>query len=252
MRTVEANGATFAIEEIGEIGSGPPLVCLHSGWGRAVMPFDEAVTKLSSRYRIVFPDRRGYGRSTPLDRLPLDFHERAAHDLDVILQQLAIERPILWGHSDGAVIAALWASRRRPRALVLEAIHYYRAKSRDFFARYARDPEGLPAATRERLAADHGERWPTVVRMHSQVWLDFHGVGGDFYGERLTAIDCPTLIVHGANEPHTPVSEVEEVARRIPGAELFVVPGGGHSPHSEPGVAGSVVERVAAFLGSLE
>jgi pimeloyl-ACP methyl ester carboxylesterase len=248
MAVVEAQGARFWVEEVGE---GPPLVCLHSGWGRAVMPFDDAITRLAPRYRIIFPDRRGYGRSTPLDRLPLDFHERAAHDLDAILESLAIDRPILWGHSDGAVISALWASRRRPRALVLESIHYHRAKSREFFARYAGDPESLPTATRERLAADHGERWPTVVRMHSQVWLDFHDVGGDFYGERLAAIRAPTLVVHGESDPHTPVDEVEEVARRIPGADLFVVRGGGHSPHSEPAVAATVTDRVSDFLDRL-
>ena len=202
---------------------------------------------------MIFPDRRGYGGSSPLDELPRDFHERAADDLAAILEALGIDRPILWGHSDGAVIAALHAAARpeSPRALVLEAIHFHRAKSREFFARYARAPEALPVATRERLAADHGERWATVVRMHSQVWLDFHAVGGDFYGDRLAAVGCPTLVLHGESDPHTPVAEVEEVARRIPGAELFVVAGGGHSPHSEAAVAAAVTAKVSAFLNRL-
>ena len=101
---------------------------------------------------------------------------------------------------------------------------------------------------RERLAADHGDRWPTVVRMHSRVWLDFHNVGGDFYGDGLAAIDCPALVVLGESDPHTKPAEGEEIARRIPGASLWVVERGGHSPHSEPAVAASVTDRVAEFL----
>lgn len=247
MRIVEARDAFFAIEEVGH---GEPLVCLHSGWGRRIMPFDAAVERLSTSHRLIFPDRRGYGRSTPLDRLPSDFHAEAAVDLGAILDVLELEQPILWGHSDGAVIAALYAATNpaRARALVLESIHFRRAKSRDFFARYVAEPESLPESARERLLADHGERWPAVIRMHSQVWLDFHQQGGDFYGDRLSRIDAPTLVVHGEADPHTPVTEIEEVARRIRGAELAVIPGGGHSPHSEPEVAAATVERVAAFL----
>jgi pimeloyl-ACP methyl ester carboxylesterase len=250
MTYVEVEGATIWVEDV---GSGPPLVCLHSGWGRAVMPFDAAAARLGGSHRMLFPDRRGYGRSTPLDRLTIDFHAEAARDLAAVLDFLEIERPILWGHSDGAVIAALYAADHveAPRALVLEAIHFRRAKSRAFFERYAREPESLPEAVRERLAADHGDRWPTVVRMHSRVWLDFHELGGDFYGDRLAAIRAPTLMVHGEADPHTPVEEVEEVARRISRNDLFVVTGGGHSPHSEPEVAEAVASRVERFLDGL-
>src|ERR1051326_1690286 len=160
-----------------EVGSGPPFVCLHSGWGRTVMPFEDAAAALAGSYRVILPDRRGYGRSTPLEELAVDYHERAATDLERFLDVLAIDEPILWGHSDGAIAAALFPSRRPhlPRALVLEAIHFHRAKSRDFFARFAADPDSLSPPTIDRLRADHGEeRWRTVVRMHSRAWLGFH------------------------------------------------------------------------------
>ena len=214
------------------------------------MPFDDAVALLSPRYRLVFPDRRGYGRSTPLEQLPRDYHRRAMIDLAHFLDALAIERPILWGHSDGAITAAMYAAEHpaRPAALVVEAIHFYRAKSKAFFAKYARTPQALPPGTVERLATDHGERWPTVVRMHSEAWLDFHEVGGDFYEGMLGRIRCPTLVLYGEGDPHTPTSESEALGRRIPGAILARVAGGGHSPHSETATARFCSERVLEFL----
>jgi pimeloyl-ACP methyl ester carboxylesterase len=233
-----------------EVGVGSPLVCLHSGWGRAVMPFDDAAAVLSSRHRVIFPDRRGYGRSTPLDRLPRGYHREAMDDLAHFLHALAIEHPILWGHSDGAIAAAMYAAEHpeRPAALVVEAIHFYRAKSRAFFEKYARDPEKLPTATIDRLIADHGERWQTVIRMHSEAWLDFHQVGGDFYEGMLERIRCPTLVLYGEGDPHTPTSEAEELARHVRDVTLARVVGGGHSPHSETATARFCSERVSEFL----
>jgi pimeloyl-ACP methyl ester carboxylesterase len=88
---------------------------------------------------------------------------------------MKLERAALWGHSDGAITAAMFAAEHpeRASALVVEAIHFHRAKSRGFFEKYAADPGALPQQTIERLHADHGERWRTVVAMHSSAWLAF-------------------------------------------------------------------------------
>jgi haloalkane dehalogenase len=89
-----------------EAGAGIPLVFLHGGWGYEVYPFDRAIEALRGRFRILIPDRSGYGRSTPLTKLPADFHRRAAIEMARFLDALKIERAVLWGHSDGAVIAS--------------------------------------------------------------------------------------------------------------------------------------------------
>jgi pimeloyl-ACP methyl ester carboxylesterase len=39
--------------------------------------------------------------------MPLDFHRRAAAETILFLDALGIERAVLWGHSDGAVISAM-------------------------------------------------------------------------------------------------------------------------------------------------
>jgi pimeloyl-ACP methyl ester carboxylesterase len=247
MPFAEIPGARLWYEETGQ---GVPLVCLHSGWGRRVMPFDDAAEVLGAAHRLIFPDRRGYGRSTPLDALPVQYHHDAAIDLGHFLDAIAIDKAVLWGHSDGAITAALFAAERPERvtALVTEAIHFHLAKSRGFFERYAADPGALPPQTIERLRADHGERWRSVVAMHSRVWLAFHQIGGDFYEGRLEHIVCPVLLLYGEDDPHTPPSEVAELARHLRRATLQPIPEGGHSPHSEPTTARFCSERVRGFL----
>jgi pimeloyl-ACP methyl ester carboxylesterase len=73
---------------------------------------------------------------------------------------LEIERAFLWGHSDGAVIAAIigFTAPERVRGLILEAFHYYRMKpgSRGLFETLAYQPEALGAELCERFALEFG------------------------------------------------------------------------------------------------
>src|SRR5580704_4914601 len=125
------------------VGAGPPLVILHGGWGYQAYPFD--VEALAAGFRVLIPDRAGYGRSTPVTSLPLDFHRRAMLETVAFLDALGIERAAWWGHSDGAVIAALAGIERPDRAVavVLEALHLYKDKprSRAFFEQMVSEPE---------------------------------------------------------------------------------------------------------------
>ena len=44
----------------------------------------------------------------------------------------------------------------------------------------------------------------------------------------LEEIKAPALIIHGANDADVPVEDARFAARTIPGAELYLVPGGFH------------------------
>src|SRR6476646_3118282 len=90
-----------------DVGTGPPIVMLHGGWGYEIYPFDRQLAALSASYRFVSPDRTGYGGSGRLVRQEVDFHQRAAAETFAVIETLGLERPVLWGHSDGAVIALL-------------------------------------------------------------------------------------------------------------------------------------------------
>jgi len=130
-----------------DAGAGRPLVILHGGWGYAIYPFDRQVADLARDHRIVIPDRTGYGQSARLAVQEVDFHRRAAVETFAVIDTLGLERPVLWGHSDGAVIAMLMAlsAPEKLTAIILEATHLLRHKpaSRSFFDTMMRDPDAL-------------------------------------------------------------------------------------------------------------
>jgi pimeloyl-ACP methyl ester carboxylesterase len=248
----------------------PPIVFLHSGWGCEIYPFDRQAAALGERFRTVIPDRSAYGGSTPIDALPTDFHRRAAVETLAVIDALGLESPILWGHSDGAIIALNMvlggvlgglASPDRVSGLVLEAAHYYKRKpsSRTFFDAALTDPDSLGPGVAKTLARDHGNRWRDVIRLHAQAWRrigDEAAPDEDFYGGRLSTLTPPVLVVHGARDPRTEPGELDAFIhelRRRPDAktDVLMLAQGWHSPHSERLNADEVTATAGAFCADV-
>lgn len=238
-----------------EDAAAEPLLVLHGGWGYEFYPFDAQIAALDDR-RIVAPDRTGYGKSPRIAALPPRFHHAAAAEHIATLDALGIERCAIWGHSDGAVIAAIMALRwpHRITAIILEALHLDRRKprSREFFEMMAHNPEGFGARVAERLAADHGEdHWRTVLGAGGRAWLDIAAhPDDDFYEHGLGDIALPVLVLHGADDPRTEPGELDRVARELPDAVIHMIAGAGHSPHSERRASAEATREGARFLGA--
>ena len=81
-----------------------------------------------------------------------------------------------------------------------------------------------PALLRERIA--HGVkrsyRPQAVARQLVAIVADRHRA------ERLSRITAPTLVIHGEHDPLIPVAAAHDLARRIPQAQLEIIPGWGH------------------------
>ena len=76
-----------------EEGHGEPLVLLHGGWGYGLNPFNRQLEKLRDEFRVIAPDRSGYGGSTRLNNgFSIDFHYRAAAETLSFLDALGIEQ----------------------------------------------------------------------------------------------------------------------------------------------------------------
>ena len=230
-----------------DVGHGRPVVFLHCGWGYGVYPIDRQVEALKDEVRFLIPDRSGHGRSSEFaGPLPIDFHRRAAEETLLVLDALGIERAVIWGHSDGAVIAAMigLVAPARCSRLILEAVHFWRDKpsSREFFTRFADHPGEVSEKLKSLLSADHGERWADIVRRNCRVWLELakldSGRAGDLrphdlYDGRLGELTVPVMFLHGRGDPRTEPGEMESVRAALPGAEVRFIENGRHSPHSE-------------------
>ncbi len=219
--------------------SGSPVVILHGGWGYEAYPFDAAIDALAPAHRVVAPDRVGYGRSGRVAALPRGFHRLMAEETLAVMDALGIEKAAVWGHSDGAVIAAHMAflAPRRGSAVVLEAVHFFALKrsSVEFFETAVRDPEKFGPAVVEACRKDHGDSWKEVLAAGGWAWLDIIDEGRrgrrDVYSGRLPEVRAPTLVLHGARDPRTEPGEVDAALAALPRARLLQLDAG-HSPHT--------------------
>lgn len=222
-----------------EAGSGSPIVILHGGWGYEAYPFDAAIEALAPAHRVIAPDRVGYGRSGRVAALPRGFHRLMAEETLAVMDALGIREAALWGHSDGAVIAAHLAflAPERVSAIVLEAVHFlaFKHASIEFFETAVRDPEKFGPAVVEACRRDHGDSWKEVLAAGGWAWLDIIDEGRrgrrDVYSGRLSEVRAPALLLHGKRDPRTEPGEVEAAHAALPRARIEWVDAG-HSPHT--------------------
>jgi pimeloyl-ACP methyl ester carboxylesterase len=231
----------------------PPLVFLHEGLGSLGLwrSFPDDVRLGVGSPTIVVYSRHGYGRCAVVgDPRPVGYmHHEADVVLPALLERLAIERPILVGHSDGASIALLYAGAGGPvGGLALLAPHVFVEDvsiTGIEAARQAYDGTDLPA----RLARHHRDGEATF-RGWNDVWLspEFRTWNIE---DRLPAIDCPLLLVQGTDDAYGTTAQLDAIERGVSGpVDRVVLPGVGHSPHLEAPVA--TRDAVVAFVRRIQ
>src|SRR5436853_4899488 len=109
------SGASLEYRMIGpRPDAAPAIVMLHEGLG-SVTTWGEFPAKLSEETGagVFVYSRAGYGKSSSITLpRPLDYMQREATDvLPKLLDAIGFRRGILFGHSDGATIAAYYAAR---------------------------------------------------------------------------------------------------------------------------------------------
>ena len=88
-------------------GNGAPLLLIH-GNGEDHTIFDAVMPELSEHFTVYAVDSRGHGKSAPCAHF--DYGEMA-EDFAQLIDVLSLEKPMLYGFSDGGIIGILLASR---------------------------------------------------------------------------------------------------------------------------------------------
>ena len=215
-------------------GDGPPLVLLHHATASS-RDWRKLVAPLAESSQVLTYDRPGFGRSSWLESWPFNYHTQDMADLIALLDRLNLDQVSLMGHSDGATVALLAAAihPQRVASVVAEAPHVAVETPRcpDAVRAFVRQFDATPAL-QAAIARDHGDRAADVVNRWAARWLDPDFWRWNAAGE-LDRIQCPVLVVHGADDPFFSVKHSEMICRRISDAQLTVVPGAGHVPHQE-------------------
>ncbi|MFN4117554.1 alpha/beta fold hydrolase [Acidovorax sp.] len=234
-----------------ERAEAPLVVFLHEGLGSVAMwkDFPRQLCDAGGFRGLVF-SRPGYGRSTPREEgeaWGTDFMHRQAYEvLPALLEALGItEAPWLFGHSDGASIALLFAARfpQRVRGLVLLAPHILVEEVTIHNIEQARTAylqTDLPA----RLGRYHDSS-DSAFWGWNRIWLDPAFRSWSIEAE-ISAIRVPVLAIQGLDDVYGTLAQIRGIAQRVPGTRLMELPHCGHSPHREQG--GTVVAETVDFV----
>ncbi|MCI9111364.1 MAG: alpha/beta hydrolase [Eubacterium sp.] len=93
-------------------GTGVPLIMLH-GNGEDHTIFNKATAVLKKHFTVYAIDTRGHGKSSPVDEL---HYEDMANDVYEFICKLNLEKPIVYGFSDGGIVALILAIKH-PEAI---------------------------------------------------------------------------------------------------------------------------------------
>jgi pimeloyl-ACP methyl ester carboxylesterase len=105
---------------------------------------------------------------------------------------------------------------------------------------YPADADSIRAQVRREVARGYD---PAGLRRQQVAALADRYEPGQYRLGHLAAIRAPTVVLQGADDPLQPVATARDLAARVPGAELRIIPGMGHDIPSRlaPAIADAVV-----------
>jgi pimeloyl-ACP methyl ester carboxylesterase len=225
----------------------PTLVFLHEGLGSLALwrGFPKRVVDATGCPAVVY-SRHGYGRSDPLTGpRAIDYLAQEAHvGLPAFLAALAIDDPLLVGHSDGASIALIHAaSGATVRGIVAMAPHVFVEEITIAGLRAARDTYAT-TDLRARLARWH-EDGDATFHGWNDVWLDPRFRDWNIES-LLPAVCCPLLLIQGEDDEYGTLAQVDAIAAQAAGpTEMLALAACGHTPWRDQ--ADVVVDAIARF-----
>jgi pimeloyl-ACP methyl ester carboxylesterase len=234
-----------------ERGSGPAVLLL-AGLGDPHGVWEPQIEALSGRYRVIAPDNRGVGRTPmPADGVSVS---AMAEDAAAVLRELGVERTHVVGFSMGGLIAQELALAHPDAVESLVLLSSYgRADaflrrtfaSWSWLARSADDPAEFLRSfstwlfSRAAHADGFAERWvqDALADPRAMETEDFRAAvtacAEHDALDRLGAIRAPALVVTGDEDLLTPPRVARDLASRIPGARLTLLPQYAHQSFME-------------------
>lgn len=252
MTTAQINGFEIGYDES---GSGQAVLFTHGYQASRAMwaPQREA---LEAGHRPVTWDLRGHGESGIDDDPSRYSQELMLGDMLGLLDHLSIDKAVLVGHSLGGFASLLFHLRHPERvtALVLfgsgpgfrdpEA----RGKWNEMAGRFANSIEtkGLEILKRAGLEVSGAKhRSPKALAHAARGML---AQSDSAVMDAISEIGVPALVIVGADDKQF-IGSSEYMAKKIPGADLVKIEGGGHAVNMEQPAAFN--EALLSFLGKL-
>ena len=238
------DGTRIHYEVTGKPGATPVLMI--QGLGASKNAWNLQRIAMATRFRIISFDNRGAGRSDkPTEPFTL---EQMAEDAIAVLDAAGIETAHVVGASMGGVISQIvavkYAHRVRSLTLVCTACrnHPWRQELLQSWAKTAEE-KGMIEVGKE------AAQWVMSPRSFRRLVPAFTWMGPlaalrprhsfvsqidailntrEDLVDQLSTITAPTMVIVGNQDILTPRGDSEEIAERIPNAELVVISGAAH------------------------
>lgn len=230
----------------------PLMIFLHEGLG-SVQHWQQWPDQLCQQlgYRGLVYSRYAYGHSTPRpteEHWQSDYlHTEAQQALPALLKALKVQQPFsVFGHSDGATIALLYAAMPKNLAknIIILAPHLYA------------EAEAISGVQQAIHWYEKGDLKSRLSRYHADVDSAFWGWAGVWGNEHslrawniekeIQAIRCPVLTIQGTEDEYATLAQVHDVKKNIPHTELCILEDCRHSPHID--MPETVIKQVKDFL----
>ena len=237
----------------------PTVMVLHDALGSLSVWGSGFLSQLAlvTRSRVFAWSRAGYGSSDDdefcLRERTVDFlHREALEGLPALLEATGIERPLLFGHSDGGSIVLIYAGSF-PNSLSGAAVvapHEWVDEVTIAGVSAARAESAAAPQLFGKLAKLHGG---SEARARAR-FNDWSGLGKeflDFFDLRTTmlpAIEAPVLAIQGLQDEYGTIAQIEVIAEKAQKARsvsLLRIPGCGHFPYKSHPAA--VLEAMRVF-----
>ena len=260
--TVEANGIRLHYTRTG--GAKPPLVLAHGITDNGLCWTDVAQV-LQADYDVIMVDARGHGLSdapeTGNDWMTL------AEDIQGVIQALELQKPIVLGHSMGALTALIFASQYPdvPKAILLEdppPMWMGASNTRNDGGAGVRNwIRSLAGQNRDDLLAGQRQATPHWTETELTTWADSKmqvsqnvakivDSNSDF-SDLMPKITCPALLITA--DPNLGAAVNSETAARlkllVPQIQIENIADAGHSIHRDK--FDDYMRVVQAYLKSL-
>jgi class 3 adenylate cyclase len=227
--------------------------------------YERFLTRLSSFVRLIMLDMRGVGLSDRAGQLPL--LEDQMDDLTAVLDRVGASKTAIFGASQAAPMAILYAASfpEKVSALVLYGA-YASAQRREDYS-WGRDPEWIA-----QFLAQLENRWgqgtfleqvapsQTGDAVFQEWWARFERFSSspgnavayarahinDDVRDLLGSVSVPTLVIQRAGDTYRGAGQGKYLAERIPGARFVELQGRDHLPFV--GNSDEIVEEIEEFL----
>jgi 2-hydroxymuconate-semialdehyde hydrolase len=227
-----------------EEGSGPTIVLLH-GFPTSAHLWSDLAPLLAARFRTIAPDLIGYGDSDKPPDGRLDARAQAGYVRE-LLERLGVHDFAAVGHDIGGGVAQLLAFEGGVRPLVLvDSLCFGSPPLAESFQptdgsldakgpaeRYVRSHLERGVSRRERMLEEDLQEFirpwredPSALARASREVHGDHLAGTE---QQLEALDIPTLVLWGEEDPYQPPELAERLWDLLPDASIALLPGCSH------------------------